>query len=278
MATRLADHFSTVLDTLRIEPTPVRLRGLAAGAPAVDTTAALLVWEPGRVVPQYAVPESDLLADLLPADPDAGPRYGPGPQPLGPDGVAVLTPATGFGVHSADGEPLTLRIGGSERIGAAFRPTDPDLAGYVIVDFAALDWLEEEEPVVSHPRDPFHRVDARRSGRRVRIELDGHVLAESDRPTLVTETGLPVRWYLPPADVDTTRLRPSDTVTACAYKGVASYLSVTLPGRSADDLAWTYPRPLRDAEALTDLVSFFTEHVDVTVDEVRTVRPVSPWS
>ena len=181
-------------------------------------------------------------------------------------------------MHTTDGEPLTLRRGDAERPGAAFRPADPDLDGYVFVDFAALDWTEEDEPVVSHPRDPFHRVDARPSSRHVRIELDGHVLADSARPVLVTETWLPVRWYLPPEDVDLTVLRPSDTVTACAYKGVARYHALALPGRTASDVVWHYPAPLRGAEVLTGLMSFFTEHVDVTVDGTATVRPVSPWS
>jgi uncharacterized protein (DUF427 family) len=278
MAVRMADQLTAVLGTLRVEPTPVRLRGHIDGAPAVDTTQALLAWEPGRVVPQYAVPVADVLAELLPAAADAGPRHGPGPRPVGPGGAAVLDPSTGFGVHTTDGQPLTLRLGGAERIGAAFRPVDPDLRGYVIVDFAALDWLEEDEPAVSHPRDPHHRVDARPSSRRIRVELDGHLLAESARPVMVTETGLPVRWYLPAEDVDRTRLLSSDLHTACVYKGLASYWSATLPERTVPDLAWSYPEPLRGAEVLRDLVSFFTEHVDLTVDGVRTVRPVSPWS
>jgi uncharacterized protein (DUF427 family) len=275
MAVRMLDHYLSALDALRVEPVPTRLRGRAGDVPLVDTTAALLVWEPGRVVPQYAVPVADIAADLLPAPTGSGPRHGPGPQRLGPGGRTVLTPDTGFGVHTADGEPLTLRRGDVERVGAAFRPADPDLRDHVLVDFDALEWTEEDEPVVGHPRDPWHRVDARPSSRHVRIELDGHLLAESTHPVLVTETGLPVRWYLPPEDVDRALLRPSDTVTACAYKGVAGYHSVAPSDR---DLVWHYPAPLRGMEVLTGLMSFFTEHVDVSVDGVATVRPVSPWS
>lgn len=271
MAVRMADHVATSFDALRVEPTPVRLRATLDGAPVLDTGRAQLVWEPGRVVPQFAVPAVDLRAELRPAD--GGPRHGPGPQPLGPGGRTVLTPDTGFGVHSTDGEPLTLRLGDVERVGAAFRPADPDLDGYVFVDFDALEWTEEDEPVVSHPRDPFHRVDARPSSRHVRITLDGRVLADCARPVLVTETWLPVRWYLPPEDVDLALLTPTDTVTACAYKGVARYHA--FGGR---DIVWHYPAPLRGMEVLTGLLSFFTEHVDVEVDGVATVRPVSPWS
>ena len=96
-----------------------------------------------------------------------------------------------------------------------------------------------------------------------------------ERPVLVTETNLPVRWYLPPEDVDFTFLQPSDTATVCAYKGAASYHAVAPSDR---DLVWHYPEPLRVMEILTDLMSFHTEHLGTTVDGVATVRPVSPWS
>ncbi len=88
------------------------------------------------------------------------------------------------------------------------------------------------------------------------------------------ETLLPVRYYLPRADV-VVDLQPTDTVTYCAYKGRASYFSVP-DGRK--DLAWTYHAPLREAEPVRDRVAFFNEKVDVIVDGERQERPVSPWS
>ncbi|MFC7656542.1 DUF427 domain-containing protein [Pseudonocardia benzenivorans] len=186
----------------------------------------------------------------------------------------MLTPETGFGVHSTPGAVLTMSTGAAPLRGAAFRPEDPDLAGHVVVDFAGPDtWWEEDEPVVGHPRDPYHRVDARRSSRHVRISADGVLLAESRTPTAVFETNLPVRHYLPRADL-VADLAPSDTVTTCAYKGVASYLSAGgLP-----DVAWTYPQPLPDATPLAGLVAFFDERVDVEIDGVALARPRTPWS
>lgn len=279
MAVRVTEHLLQVHESLRVEPTPKRVRAVLHGEPAVDTGRAVLVWEPLRVVPQYAVPLTDVRADLLAAAPDAGDRSGPPALPVGPGGRSVLVPGTGFGVHSADGTPMTVRLDGDERAGAAFRPADPDLEGYVVLDFAAFDaWFEEDEEILSHPRDPFHRVDVRQGSRRVQLELDGHVLADSARPSLVFETNLPLRWYLPPEDVDLAMLGPSDTTTACAYKGVASYRSLSLPDRTVPDAAWTYPAPLPDAVQLTNLVCFFTERVDVTLDGVAQERLVSPWS
>jgi uncharacterized protein (DUF427 family) len=138
-----------------------------------------------------------------------------------------------------------------------------------VFDFAAFDaWLEEDEPLVGHPRDPYHRVDARAASRHVRIEAGGQLLAESSRPTLVFETNLPTRFYLPREDVRAP-VRPSERITRCAYKGEANYLSFDV----GDNLAWTYHRPLPDAAQLTGLVAFFDELVDVTVDGVRRKHP-----
>jgi uncharacterized protein (DUF427 family) len=161
------------------------------------------------------------------------------------------------------------------RVADAHECADPDLAGYVLVDWGAADrWLEEDEEVVGHPRDPFHRIDIRQSSRHVVVALDGDVLAESTRPTLLFETGLPVRHYLPREDVRMDLLEPSSKRTTCAYKGEASYFSA--PGHP--DIAWTYEDPLRDAGQVTDLIAFFDEHADVAVDGQPQERPRTQWS
>jgi uncharacterized protein (DUF427 family) len=145
---------------------------------------------------------------------------------------------------------------------------------YLTFDFSAFTWREENEPIVSHPHDPFKRIDILASSRQVRIEWEGRLLAESARPLLLFETLLPIRFYLPRADI-TVDLEPSDTISDCAYKGRAAYLSV--PGGPAD-IAWTYHHPLREAEPIRDLVAFFNERVDVIVDGQRRQRPITPFS
>jgi uncharacterized protein (DUF427 family) len=270
MAVQMFPQFVRLFGELRYEPTGKRIRALVDGTTAADTTGAVLVWEPHRVVPTYAVPVVDVRGELVPAPAEDVPRR---PERLREGLPRVLTPSTAFGAHTTAGEPLTLRTPGGDRVGAAFRPADPDLAAFVLLDFDAFDWLEEDDEIVSHPRDPFHRVDIRHGSRHVRVERDGQVLAESGRPVLVFETSLPMRTYLPRDDVRLDLLEPSSTRTACAYKGVASYLA-----RSGTDLAWTYEAPLPDAGELAGLVCFFDERVDVTVDGVKRPRPVTPWS
>ena len=144
---------------------------------------------------------------------------------------------------------------------------------YVELDFAAFDeWYEEDEPVAGHPRDPFHRVDVRRTARPVRIEVDGEVVAETTRARLLFETSLPTRFYLPREDVRV-ELQPSPKRTHCAYKGEASYWSVDVGGERHEDLAWGYEDPLEDARAITGLIAFWDERVDVIVDGERRERP-----
>ena len=145
----------------------------------------------------------------------------------------------------------------------------------MLLDFDAFDaWYEEDERNVAHPRDPFHRIDIVHSSRHVRAELDGELLAESSSPYLLFEPPLPVRYYLAPEDVRTDLLRPSDTRTFCAYKGQASYWSLA----GAEDVAWSYPEPLREAAEITDRIAFFNERVELVVDGQRLERPVTPWS
>jgi uncharacterized protein (DUF427 family) len=264
MAVRIMDLLSGSLAALRYEPTAKRIRVFLAGEPVADTCDARLVWEPRRVVPTYAVPLSALATHLVPAGAESG----------APSNRPILDPAIPFNAHTCAGTAFDV-IAGDETAGAAaFRPDDPDLADYAILNFTAFEWREEDEPIVSHPHDPFSRIDVRSSSRHVRIETGGRLLAESSRPAVLFETMLPVRFYLPREDV-TVRLEPSDTATYCAYKGRASYFSVPEGPR---DVAWTYREPLLDAEPVRDRICFFDERVDVFVDGELRDRPATPWS
>jgi uncharacterized protein (DUF427 family) len=263
MGTRMRDLLGGALQSLRYEPTDKRLRIYVGEEPVADSVDGLLVWEPRRVVPTYAVPERDVSARL-----ESAGRV---------DDLAdlpILVPTNPFTAHSCPGEMLDVIVGVARRPSAVFRPDDPDLTGYVTFDFSAFEWREENEPIVAHPHDPFKRIDILASTRHVRVESEGRLLAESSRPLLLFETLLPVRFYLPRADV-IVDLEPTDTVSYCAYKGRASYFSV--PNGPAD-VAWTYHQPLREAEPVTDHVAFFNERVDIIVEGGRRERPVTPWS
>ena len=158
-------------------------------------------------------------------------------------------------------------------------PDAPPLKGYFAFYWHAMDrWLEEDEEMEGHVRDPYHRVDVLDSSRHVKVTLDGVVLAETKRPKALFETGLPVRWYIPPEDVKLDQLVQSDTRTTCAYKGHASTLSVRVNGDVRRDLAWTYAEPRRDVERIRGHLCFYNEFVDIEVDGEQQERPVSPFS
>jgi len=266
------------LEGLRDEPTGKRIRAVLGGETVVDSARAVLVWEPRRIVPSYAVPGSDIHGELTAAATAPGDWEGSGVQLPGLSRRPVLDPSVPFAAHTADGQVMDVRAHGQHRPGAGFRLADPDLAGYVVLDFGAFDgWYEEDEVNVAHARDPFHRIDVLASSRHVRLELDGQVLAESSRAMLLFETMLPVRSYLPREDVRA-GLSPGDTRTYCAYKGQASYWSATVGGRVVPDIAWTYQEPLHEAARVRGLAAFFDERIDVIVDGDRRERPITPWS
>lgn len=259
MAIRMRDAMLQRLDGLRYEPIERRVRALLGDEEVVDSRRPLLVWEPRRVVPSFAVPVEDVRGELVPAP--AAPAPGEVPE--------VLHPGIPFAAHSTDGESLSLRARGATRERVAFAPSDPDLAGHVVLDFRAFDgWLEEDEPLLGHARDPYHRIDMRRTSRPVRIERDGVLLAQSTNAVLLWETSLPTRFYLPREDV-VAEARPGDRRTTCAYKGHASYLSFDV----GENLAWTYEDPLPEAAPVAGRVAFFDELVDVTFDGERRARP-----
>jgi uncharacterized protein (DUF427 family) len=281
MAVTMSELFRQNFGALRIEPSSKRIRAIAGDQTVVDTTAALLVWEPQRVVPTYAAPARDIAATLRPVETD---RVETESAEAGEadrrhfEHVPVWDPRVPFGVRLTPGHAVRLETSGTAATIDGFVADDPDLAGYVILDFDGFDtWLEEDEPIVSHPHDPFSRIDIRNTSKRLRFALDGVTLAESSRARILFETGLPTRYYIPRDDVSVA-LEPSDTETTCAYKGAARYFSPVVNGELKPDLAWSYEDPLIDAEAVRDDICFFDEMLDLTIDGIDRPRPSTPWS
>jgi uncharacterized protein (DUF427 family) len=146
--------------------------------------------------------------------------------------------------------------------------------GLVEIDFGAVDeWLEEDEQLLGHARDPYHRIDTRRTSRAVRVSIGGRPVAETTRAVALFESSLPTRWYIPREDV-LAELEPSDHRTTCAYKGHATHFSVA----GEDAVAWGYEDPLNDAVPVKDMVCFYNERVDIEIDGEREERPQTQWS
>ncbi|MDJ0312750.1 DUF427 domain-containing protein [Arthrobacter sp. H35-D1] len=251
MATKISASLKALSGELRYEPTTKHIRALLGGVPVLDSRRAVIMWEPRRMVPCYAVPADGVVGVLSPAS----------PPEAAPPGTHALHPGIPFSRHSTPGTALDVSAGGQTAAGAAFRLDDPDLEGYVAFDPVAFDWLEEDDAVQSHPRDPFHRVDIRHSSRHVRVTVEGEVLAESTTPLMVFETGMAEQIYLPSTDVNWEALVPTDSVTLCPYKGSASYWR--LAGGPEGDVAWSYQTPLPLATEIAGYVCFYGNLVDI---------------
>jgi uncharacterized protein (DUF427 family) len=241
-----------------VAPVPRRVRAMLAGQTVVDTVSARYVWE-WPPYPQYYIPVADVAPGVL-VDENHVQRLKRGTArrhavQVGP----TLRPAAArvYGDDAANG-----------------------LAGTVRFEWDALDaWFEEEEQVFVHPRNPYSRVDALRSSRHVCVELDGVLLAESSAPVIAFETGLPPRYYLDRTAVRFEHLVPSETRTACPYKGRTSeYWSVRVNGTVYADLAWAYDFPTAALLPIAGLVAFYDEKVDVTIDGVAQTRPSTHFS
>lgn len=250
----MKDYPATIATVNQVEPVPRRVRAFVAGEPVLDTIRALYVWEWPNY-PQYYIPMADVRSDVLV---DEG-----RPSASTPLGVV---------------QSYALRAGTIYRANAARMLTEPSVAalrGTVRFQWAALDaWFEEDEQVFVHPRNPYVRVDALRSTRRVRIELDGAVLAESSSPIMVFETGLPTRYYFNRTEVNFEHLVATVTVTACPYKGTTTgYWSVRVGETIHPDLAWAYDFPRPEVGPIAGLISFYNERVDTFIDGRQQERP-----
>jgi uncharacterized protein (DUF427 family) len=147
--------------------------------------------------------------------------------------------------------------------------------GLVEIDWNAPDeWLEEDEPLIGHARDPFHRIDCRRTSRHVRVSIGGETVADTRRAVALFETGLPTRWYIPREDVSAELTRNDGHRTTCAYKGHATHWDAA--GQRA--IAWSYELPLNDAIPVRSMIAFYNERVDIEVDGELEERPRTQWS
>ena len=242
-----------------LERSPRRVRAVFGGETVAESRDVRLLHLSGTL-PRYCFPEPDVRRELL--VPVEKRRMEP-----------LLGPVRHWSVRVGDRTAEAAAFGWPEP-----EPGAPPVAGLISFRFGAMDeWYEEDERIYVHPADPYHRVDLRRSTRHVVLSLDGHVLAETRRPLMLFETGLPPRYYFPVEDVRA-ELVPSETRTQCPYKGEASYWSARVGDRVESDLVWCYPEPLPEVGRIKGLVAFFTEWLDLDVDGGRQQRPQTPWS
>ena len=243
---------------LYLDPTPKRIRVEVGDQVIADSQHAMLLHESG-LQPIYYFPPEDVRSEFL----ETTDRHTHCPK-------------------KGDASYYTIRVGDEVVENGAWYYPDPLAGAPPNKDLIAFyfdrmgRWMEEGQEIGVHPRDPYHRVDVLKTDRHIRVSLDGELLAETSRAMALFETNLPVRWYMPAADVVTT-LEPSDTVTRCPYKGAAAYYSVG-DGEGGKDVIWYYDDPLDEVLGIKGLLCFFNERVDIELDGELQERPESPWS
>jgi uncharacterized protein (DUF427 family) len=212
---------------------PRRVRAVFAGRTVADTRRGRLLHESG-LLPVLYVPDADMDTALL-----------------------RRSDHTTHCPYKGDASYWSVEAGARTVEDAVWAYSDPLAAarwlqGYKAMYWDAMDaWYDEGEQVFGHLRDPFHRVDVRTASGRVQVVVDGSTVADSTRAKVLSETGLPNRYYVPRDDVETS-LRRSDTSSVCPYKGTASYWSTA----TQTDVAWSYEAPLEDAAEVAGHLCF----------------------
>ena len=239
---------------------PKRIRVFFAGEAVADSTNAHLLRDGGP--PVYYFPEADVRIDLL--TPSSTTRHAP------TRGLASYRSLTLGGRTATDAVwTYDAPVEGSEF-----------LKGHLAFDWNKMDaWFEENEEVYVHARDPFKRIETLKTDRRIKVVINGETVAETNESVVLLEPGHPIRYYLPMADVRLDVLRPSDTTSRCAYKGLANYYSIEAGGATLADAAWVYRYPAPEVVKVTGMLCFFNERVDaIVVDGQELAKPITNWS
>jgi uncharacterized protein (DUF427 family) len=230
---------------LYLEPLRRRMRVELGGITIARSDDAVLLFEPARYPVAY-FPIADIANGVL--------------RSAGHEStLADLGTTKWFDVLGGDSQAARR---------AAWQHVDPPPQAAALHDTVAFAWramdafYEEDERILGHAADPYHRIDIRRSSRHLVVRHDDQLVADTRSPLVLYESGFAPRWYVPRADVVADSLELVEVRTFCPYKGLASYYNVG----DARNAAWSYRAPFEEVGRIADLVSFYPEKVTITID------------
>jgi uncharacterized protein (DUF427 family) len=230
---------------LYVERLRRRMRVRFGGRWIAESERVLLLFEPGRYPVAY-FPEVDVAAGVLERTEHTTQH-------------ADLGPTSWYIVHA--GEQHVAARGAWRHTGLPAYASE--LQGHVAFAWRAMDgFYEEDERILGHAADPYHRIDIRQSSRNLVVRHDGRVIADTRRALVLYESGFAPRWYVPRADIDEAALTPVKLQTFCPYKGLCSYYSIG----EARQAAWCYPDAYAQVGRISNLVSFEPDIVSVYLD------------
>ncbi len=232
---------------LYAEPLRRRMRVLFGGSWIADSEDVVLLFEPGHY-PMAYFRESDVT-----------------PGTLERSNHTTRHPDLGATCW------YTVRAGDKNSARGAWQHTDlpsyaHELQGRVAFAWPAMDaFYEEDERIVGHAADSYHRIDIRQSSRNLVVRNGNRIIADTKRPLVLYESGFAPRWYVLRADIDESALSHVEHQTFCPYKGLCSYYNI-------DDArlgAWSYRDAYAEVGRISDLVSFEPDIVSVQLDGVQ---------
>jgi uncharacterized protein (DUF427 family) len=232
---------------LYAEPLRRRMRVRFGGAWIADSEDVVLLHEPGRYPVAYF--------------------------PLGDITAGVLEPSDHTTRHRDLGTTswYTVRAGQQAAQRGAWQHTElpgyaTELKGRVAFAWRAMDaFYEEDERIVGHAADSYHRIDIRQTSRHLVVRHGDRVIADSTRPLALYESGFAPRWYVPRGDVDESALIPAEGQTFCPYKGLCSYYDIA----GAHWAAWSYQDAWPEVRRISGMISFEPDQVTVHLDDVQ---------
>lgn len=229
---------------LYVEPLRRRIRVRFGGAWIADSERVLLLFEPDRYPVAY-FPEADIT---------------PGALQL----AEHTTRHRDLGLTSW----YTVRADEHSVPRAAWRHPDLPAHASALQERIAFAWpamdafYEEDERIVGHAADSYHRIDIRQASRNLVVRQHDRVIAETKRPLVLYESGFAPRWYVPHTDIDESALTFVEHQTFCPYKGVCSYYNVG----DARLAAWSYREAFSEVGRISSMVSFEPDIVSVQLD------------
>jgi uncharacterized protein (DUF427 family) len=229
---------------LYVEPLRRRMRVKLAETWIVDSADVLLFHEPARYPVAFFNISDVMTGVLIPEN--------------------RTTPHRDFGVTAwfdvAVGERHVSR-------GAWNYPSLPDYArslqGRIAFAWRGMDaFYEEEERIVGHAADMYHRIDIRQSARRLIVKEGERIIADTSHPLALYESGFAPRWYVPRCDVDERSLTAVEVQTFCPYKGLCSYYDIGSRARAA----WSYLHAWPEVARIANFLSFEADQLEISLD------------
>jgi uncharacterized protein (DUF427 family) len=209
-----------------------------------DSENVLLLFEPSRYPVAY-FPETDISADIL-----------------------QLTEYTTRRHDLGRTSWYTVRAGEHSALRGAWKHVELPAHARVLEARIAFAWpamdafYEEDERILGHAADSYHRIDIRQTSRKLVVRHRDRIIADTKRPIALYESGFAPRWYIPRADIDESALTPMEHQTFCPYKGMCSYYDIG----DAHLAAWTYREAYPEVSRISDLISFEPDVVSVQLD------------